>query len=101
MEYLLQIFKNPFPNIKCNYTSTTEIENIITSLKPTNSHGYDEISAKTLKASSHFITLLLTYICNKSFATGIFSSGLKYSIIKRIFKKVIRILCLTTDQYLY
>jgi Notch-like protein len=87
MEYLLQIFKNSFPNIKCNYTLTKEIENIIKSLKPTNSHGCDEMSAKILKASSHFISSPLTYICNKSLATGIFSSRLKYSIIKPIFKK--------------
>jgi hypothetical protein len=49
MEYLLQICKNPFPNIKCNYTSTKEIKNIIKSLKSANSHGYDESSAKILK----------------------------------------------------
>jgi hypothetical protein len=39
---------NPFPNIKCNYASKKEIESIIESLKPTNSHGYDEISIKIL-----------------------------------------------------
>jgi len=39
---------NAFPNIKCNYASKKEIENIIKSLKPTNSHGYDEISVKIL-----------------------------------------------------
>jgi Notch-like protein len=86
MEYLLQIFKNPFPNIKFNYTSTKEIENI-KSLKPTNSHEYDEISAKILKSSSHFVSSPLTYIFNKSLATGIFPSQMKYSIIKPIFKK--------------
>jgi hypothetical protein len=76
MEYLLQIFKNPFPNIKCNYTSTEEIENIIKSIKPTNSYGYDQISAKIVNTSSHFISSPLTYICNKSLATGIFPSEL-------------------------
>lgn len=28
MEYLLQIFKSPFPNIQCNYTSSKGTENI-------------------------------------------------------------------------
>jgi hypothetical protein len=88
MEYLLQIFKNPFPNIKSNYTSTKEIENIIKSLnsKSTNSHGYDEISATILKASFHFVSLPITYICNKSLATGNFPSRLKYSTVKPTFK---------------
>jgi hypothetical protein len=54
-EYLLQTCKNPFPNIKYNYRSKKEIENIMKSVKPTNSHGYDEIFVKILKACSHFI----------------------------------------------
>jgi hypothetical protein len=41
MAYLLQIFKNTFPNIQYNYKSTKEMKNITKSLKPTNSHGYD------------------------------------------------------------
>jgi hypothetical protein len=49
-EYLLQTCKNPFPNIKYNYRSKTEIENIVKSVKPTNSHGYDEMFVKILKS---------------------------------------------------
>ena len=33
LEYLLQIFNNPFPNIGYSFTSTKEIKNIIKSLK--------------------------------------------------------------------
>jgi hypothetical protein len=43
-EYLLQIFNNPFPNIRYNFTSTKEIKNVIKSLKTTYSNGYNEIS---------------------------------------------------------
>jgi hypothetical protein len=86
LEYLLKIFKNPFPNIKYNYTSQKEIENIIKSLKPTSSHRYEEISVQILKASSHLISSLLTYICNKSLSTGIFPSRLKYLVIKPLFE---------------
>ena len=56
-EYLLQICKDPFRNIKYNYRSKKEIENIMKSVKPTNSHGYDAIFVKILEASSHFIRL--------------------------------------------
>jgi len=49
MEYLLQTSQNPFQNIKYNYTSMKEIDNINKSLKPTKSHGYDEISVKILQ----------------------------------------------------
>jgi hypothetical protein len=78
---------NPFPNIKCNYASKKEIESIIKSLKPTNSHGYDEISFKILNVSSHLISSLISCICNKSLSTVIFPSHLKYSVIKPLFKK--------------
>ena len=78
---------NPFPNIKCNYASKKEIESIIISSKPTNSHGYDEISFKILNASSHLIISPITRVCNKSLSTVIFPSHLKYSVIKPLFKK--------------
>ena len=40
LHYLMQSFKNPFPNINLKSISTKEIENIIKSLKPKNSFGY-------------------------------------------------------------
>ena len=45
----MQSFKNPFPNINLKTMSTREIENIIKSLKPKNSSGYDGISTKLMK----------------------------------------------------
>jgi hypothetical protein len=73
LNYLSQTFTTLFRKIKFNHTSTKEIENIIKSLKPKNSHGYDEISFKILKISSLFVSSSLTYVCNKSLSSGIFA----------------------------
>jgi hypothetical protein len=54
LHYLMQSFKNPFPNI--NLKSTKKVENTIKSLKPKNSSGYDGISTKLLKISFPFIS---------------------------------------------
>jgi len=37
-------------------TKTTEIENIIKTIKPKNSYRYDEISTKLMKISAPFIS---------------------------------------------
>jgi hypothetical protein len=76
------------------------IENIIKSLKPKNSHGYDEISTSLLKTSSVYISSPLNHICNKSLS-GIFPQRLKYAVVKPLFKKVTEVASLTTDQYPY
>jgi hypothetical protein len=87
MYYMSKIFHNPFPNIKFNNTSTKEIERIINTIKVKNSHGYDEITTKMLKASAPYISSPLNYICNKSIRSGTFPSRLKYSIVIPLFKK--------------
>jgi hypothetical protein len=89
LEYLLQMFNNPFPNIRYtgSFTSTKEIKNIIKSLKTTYSYGYDEISVKILKNCYYFIISPLTCIINRFLLTGIFPSRLKFSEIKPIYKK--------------
>jgi Notch-like protein len=56
-------------------------------MKMTNSYGYDEIPIKFLKNSVYYISLPLTYIINRSLATGIFPDRLKFSEIKPIYKK--------------
>jgi hypothetical protein len=71
-EYLIHIFKNTFPPISYSHVMTNEIENIIDRLKMTNSNGYDEIPIKVLKNCKHVIISPLTYIINRSLATGIF-----------------------------
>jgi hypothetical protein len=45
--------------------TTSEIENIIKTLKPKNSYGYNKISTKLLKTAAPFISSPLNYICNK------------------------------------
>jgi hypothetical protein len=86
MYYKSKISHNPFPTIKCNNTSTKEIERIINSIKVKNSHGYG-ITTKMLKASAPYICSPFNYICNKSIRSGTFPSPLKYSIVKPLFKK--------------
>ena len=68
-----------------------ELEKIIKSLNSKNSHGYDGISNKIMKATVPFIisplTYIYIYICNEILKTGIFPDRLKYAIVKPIFKK--------------
>jgi hypothetical protein len=52
--YLSKSFQDYFPNIKFKSTSAKESERIIRSLRLKNSHGYDEISTKILKAIAPF-----------------------------------------------
>jgi hypothetical protein len=72
IKYLIDIYKNPFPNIKYSNTTTYELNKIIKSLKSTNAHGYDEIPLKILKIVSDCIISPLTYIYNKSLSAGVF-----------------------------
>ncbi len=73
--------------MQLNPTSTHEIDNIIQSLKPKDSHGFDEISTRILKISAPFITSPLTFIFNRVLRTGIFPERMKLSIIKPLLKK--------------
>jgi len=77
--------KKPLQQIKFNYTSRHEIEEVIKSLKSSNSYGYDEVSIKIIKESSLFISSTLTKICNHSFS-GIFLEYLKHSDIQSVYK---------------
>ena len=67
-----------------------EIENIIKTLKPKNSYGYNVFSAKLLKITDPVISSSLIYVCNKVITKGIYPDSLKYSIIKHLYKKVIK-----------
>jgi hypothetical protein len=91
IDYLFRVFRNPFPNIIFDRTTSKEIEKIIKSLKSKYSYGYDEISIKIVKISSPFITAPLTYICNRPILSGSFPTRLKYSVIKPLLKKVTKI----------
>jgi hypothetical protein len=85
-KYLIDTYKITFPLINYSYATTNEIGIIIDKLKMTNSSGYDEIPIKVLKSCKHFIISPLTYIINRSLATGIFPVRLKFSETKPIFE---------------
>jgi len=85
--YLYKYYKKPFAKINCQYASTYEIRNVIKSLKPKNTYGYDEISNRIIKLSSPYIISPLTYICNAALGSGVFPDRLKYAIVKPIYKK--------------
>ena len=87
ISYLYKFYNKPFAKINWQYVSTYEIKNIIKSLKPKNTFGYDEISNRVIKLSSPFITSPLTYICNAALKSGVFPDRLKYAIVKPIHKK--------------
>ena len=61
--YLNLNFTKPTSSLSLNHTTTYEINNIIQSLKPRDSYGYDGISSIILKISVPFIlSPLLTYL---------------------------------------
>ena len=84
---LNHVFQNTFPSIRYHCTTTNEIENMIRSLKSSNSSGYDEIPSRMLKLCSYFISSPLNYICNRTLLTGVFHDRLKYATIQPLFKK--------------
>ena len=66
---------------------TVAVENIINELKPKESTGYDNISAKLLKYVKNEVSPALTLIINQSFSTGIFPNKLKIARVLPLFKK--------------
>jgi len=87
LPYLFQVFNHPFTNLVFHNTSTGEIEKIVHALPGKNSCGYDEISARILKASALFISSPLCCIINTSLESGVFPTRLKYSVITPLHKK--------------
>ena len=96
---LKHAFQNLVPSIKCNCTTTKEIEYIIMSFKSSNYFGYDEVPTKILKVCSHLISSPLNYICSRTLFTGVFRDRLKFPIIRPLFKRVIKIIYPTTGKY--
>jgi hypothetical protein len=83
---LKHAFQNLFPSIKCNYTATTEVENIIMSFKSSNSFGYDEVPTKLLKLCYHFVSSRVIMYVTGLF-TGVFPIWLKDAVIRPLVKK--------------
>jgi hypothetical protein len=76
--YLLLNCVNLFPSVVFKPFSAKEITNIITFLKSKNTLGYGEHPTKLLKINASYICSPLTYICNKSVLSGIFSDHLNF-----------------------
>jgi len=87
LQYIQNHLKKYGNLMKWKYVTTYELEKIIKSINSKNSHGYDGILNKIIKASLPFIISPLTYMCNEILKTGIFPDRLKYAIVKPIFKK--------------
>jgi hypothetical protein len=99
LDYLRNIFNQPFSKIQLKNISAKEIKKI-KSLKTKNSCGYDDISNKILKISTPSIISPLTYICNKSLSAGEFPTHLKYAEVKPLFKSG-KNTELSTHQFLF
>ena len=76
-----------FPNINIIPITEVEIKSVISSLKPKNSSGYDEMTSKIIKPCASIISLPLSYIYNYSLHTGIFPDRLKTEVVKPLHKK--------------
>jgi hypothetical protein len=87
MAFLSQAYSRNYPHMISKPSTRQEIENIISSLKTKDSFGYDEIPMRILKLSSSYISTPLNFVCNKILSTGKFQDGLKYSIVKPLYKK--------------
>ena len=77
-------------NSKCMFfepTSLQEVSNIIHSLKPKNSSGYDDISNKLLKELHPVILKPFTEVINRSLEEGIFPNDMKRSDMIPLYKR--------------
>ena len=87
ISFLKDSFPGNFPTINIIPITEAEIEGIISSLKPKNSSGYDEITSKIIKSCASFINIPLSYIYNHSLHTGIFPDRRKMAVIKPLYMK--------------
>ena len=67
-------------------SSIPEITKIITNLKQSNSVGWDNIPATTLKSNINILAPILSNLINKSLAMGLFPKSLQRAKILPIFK---------------
>jgi hypothetical protein len=72
MTYLTDAYKSPFHSIKVTKTTSREIERIILSLVPSQTHRYDEISNNILKVCKIYISEPISLLCNKVLFEGYF-----------------------------
>jgi hypothetical protein len=87
MTFMTEAFRSPFTNLIITKATSKEIEKIIGSLKSSYTQGYDEISNNILKACKNYISVPLSYLCNRMLFEGVYPERLKYAIIVPVHKK--------------
>ena len=86
ISFLKDSFPGNFPTINIIPIIEAEIKDIISSGKPKNSSGYEEITSKIIRSCASLISSPLNYIYNYSLHTGIFPDHLKMAV-KPLYKK--------------
>ena len=89
-------------NILCSFNfeliEQDTVKKIIKRLNAKHSSGHDNVSTILLKEIIPLISSPLTLILNQSLTTGIFPDKLKIAKIIPLFKKMIHIISIITDQ---
>jgi len=65
-QFVKEVNKLRYATLQSKPTTSTEIENMIKTIKPKKSHGNDKISTTLLKITVPFKSSPLNYICKKS-----------------------------------
>jgi hypothetical protein len=82
LNYSYNVFKQLIPSIKLKFVSPKETEDVVSSLKMKDSHGFDGIYTKILKLSIPYISSPLTYICNLMALTSPTGGGRSVGIVR-------------------
>ena len=77
ISFLKNSFPEKIPSMELIPITAAEINSIISSLKPKNPSGYDEMTSKILKSKVSIISLPLSFIYNYSLYTSISRIALK------------------------
>jgi len=83
---LKNAYQNDFSQMNIIPIPKGEIQSIICSVKANDSSEYDGVSTKIRKMCNSLISKRLSYICNKSIQTGVFTNRFKYAVVKPLFK---------------
>ena len=70
-----------------NHATPTDVEKIMSNLKPKASAGFDNILSKLLKHIGDIVSVPLSIIVNQSLCTGIFPNKLKIAKVIPVYKK--------------
>jgi len=83
-KYLKESIKTKF---HLKHTNSIEINQIILSLRTSNSVGLDEISIKIIKENSYYLSIPLSLLINRSISEGHYPSHFKTAKVIPVFKK--------------